>query len=229
MIGRGAGSGAGADLGCLDGVGAAGVRRVVVVDWIGTVREAEVLACTRVDEGVTVERTLVTGSGGMPRAALSSADLRTARLIWAVAVAGRRFGAGEEDTAGVLTVAGASFLAGVVGVAVDLETALVLSADATLGVEETFLVELLDGLAEEETFFVASAVLVDVVCLVSLTVLATFSIALAALSAAGLVLDDEETFVVGEADGLALELLLAFGFDEEAGLGERLAVVDEKG
>jgi len=222
MIGAGAGIGAGVGLVCLDwtGAGAVGARRDVVGDWMGTVREVVVLAWTRVDEGVTVERTLVTvgeGSEGMPRAALSSADLRMARLMWAVAVAGRRFGAGEEETAGVLGVAGESFFAGVVAVAADLETALVLWDEDTSGVEETFLVELLEGLVEEETFFVASAVLVEVACFVSLTVLATFSVVLAALSATAFVLDDEDGFFVEDVDGWALVLLLTLALEEEDG------------
>jgi hypothetical protein len=223
-IGAGAGIGAGVDLVCLDGIGAGavaatGARLDVVGDWMGTVLEAVVLAWTRVDEGVTVERTLVTagdGSEGIPRAALSSADLRMARLMWAVAVAGRRFGAGEEETAGVLGVAGASFLAGAVAVAVDLETALVLWEEDTSGVEETFLVELLDGFVDEETFLVVSAALVEVACFVSLTVLATFSVALAALSATGFVLEGDDCFFVEDVDGWALVLLLTLTFAEEA-------------
>lgn len=96
--GAGAGSGAGAETGAeagFAGVGAltlvvvaggaaTGVRRVVVVGvWMGTVREADVLAWTLVEEGMTEDRTLVTPdvSVGMPRAALSSADLRMARLM----------------------------------------------------------------------------------------------------------------------------------------------------
>lgn len=102
-------------------------------------------------------------------------------------------------------------MAEVTGVAADLETAWVFLWVLVLGVasfEEVFLVELDEGLVEEETFFVVSATLVEVECLVSLTVLAT-------LSAAGLVLDDDEGFVVEDEDGLVLELLLTLGFDEE--------------
>jgi len=180
-----------------------------------TVRAVDVLACTLVDDGATDERTLVTPdvSVGMPRAALSSADLRMARLMCAVCVAGRKFGAGEEDTAGVLGVAGVCFLAGVTAVAADLETAWVvfLCVLGVSGLEEAFLVELDEGLVVEEAFLVVSAILVEVECFVSLTALAT-------LSAAGLVLDDEGGLAVGDKDGLVLELLLTFGFDDEEGV-----------
>lgn len=85
---------------------------------IGTVLEVAV-SVTLAEEGVTVveERIFGTGSesGTIPRAALSSADFRIARLMCAVAVAGRIFGAGEEEMAGVTGVEGVSFLAGVRG------------------------------------------------------------------------------------------------------------------
>lgn len=56
-------------------------------------------------------------------AAASSADLRIARLVWAVTVAGRRLGWADDEVAGVTGVAGANFLAGVTAVAGVRETA----------------------------------------------------------------------------------------------------------
>jgi len=179
------------------------------------------VAWMRVEDGVTEVRTLeTTGDGGVgriPRATLSSADLRTARLMWADAVAGRKFGAGEEDAAGVEAVAGANLLAGVTAAAGALGTASVflwwwVGVDSCL--DGDFLVEVVDGLVEEETFLVATtatAALVCVVeeaCFVSLTALAAFSVV-------ALVLDDEEGFAVEDVVGLVLELLLTLGLDED--------------
>lgn len=197
---------------------------------MGTVRD---VAVTLAEEGVTVveERIFVTGSSGtIPRAALSSADLRIARLMCAVAVAGRKLGAGEEETAATLGLgtAGVSFLAGVRGLEADLDTASVflwvevcwwaVVEESCLVEEETFLVVLEDlGLVDEETFFVASEATFlveeglaweEAATLVSL-------VALVALSAEGLVLDVEEGFVVDDVDGLVLELL-TLGFEDGA-------------
>lgn len=94
-IGAGAGAATGAEtlvgfVGAWMGTGGlvveeTGARRVVGgADEMGTVREAVVLAWTRVEDGVTEVRTLVTpgdDSGGIPLEALSSADLRIARWM----------------------------------------------------------------------------------------------------------------------------------------------------
>ena len=53
----------------------------------------------------------------MPEAAASSADLRIARFVCAVMVAGRRLGAADDDVAGAKGAAGTSFLAGAVAAA----------------------------------------------------------------------------------------------------------------
>lgn len=101
------------------GLGATTGARVVVVGAVTRVEGT----LTLVEVWVVV---LVDASTGMPLAAASSADLRMARLVWAVTVAGRKLGAAEEDVAGFIGLAGANFLAGVVaaagalGVACDL-------------------------------------------------------------------------------------------------------------
>lgn len=218
-IGARAGAATGAE--ALVGLGGALARTGALVvrdaDEMGTVREAVVLAWTRAEDGVTEARTLATPGddwGRIPLAALSSADSRMARLMWAVAVAGRMLGAGDEDTAGVLGVAGANFLAGVTAAAGALGTAwdfLCVLVDSCL--DGDFLVELLASLAEEETFLVASGAFAWVVkaeCFVSWTVLV-------ALSVADLALEDEEGFIVEDVDGIVFELALTLGFDDGDG------------
>lgn len=180
------------------------------------------MAWMRVDEGVTEVRTLETtgegGVGGIPRAALSSADLRTARLMWADAVAGRKFGAGEEDAAGVEGVAGANLLAGVMAAAGALGTASVFlwCVDVDSCLDGDFLVEVAAGLVEEETFLVATAATAALVCVVEDACFVSLT-ALAAFSVVALVFEDEEGFAVEDEVGLVLELLLTFGFDEDDG------------
>lgn len=212
-IGAGAGAATGAE--ALVGLGGALARTGALVvgdaDEMGAVREAVVLAWTRAEDGVTEVRTLATPGddwGRIPLVALSSADSRMARLMWAVAVAGRMLGAGDEDTAGVLFLAGVTAKAGALGIAWDFLCVLV---DSCL--DGDFLVELLASLAEEEAFLVASAAfawVVKVECFVSWTVLV-------ALSVADLALEDEEGFVVEDVDGIVFELALTLGFDDEDG------------
>lgn len=153
----------------------------------------------------------------MPLAAASSADLRMARLVWAVTVAGRKLGAAEDDVAGVTGLAGANLFAGAVVVAGALgvawedlwcvvDSCLLVAFLATVDAASTFF------LVEDDVFFTAaSAVLVgvDEAFLTSLVgadlvLAATFSVVVL-----GLVVDE----------GLILVLLLTFAL-EEAGVAE---------
>ncbi len=111
-------------------------------------------------------------------AAVSSADFRIARLMCAVAVAGRRFGCAEDEVAGVVGAAGASFLAGVVatagvlGVAVEVLGVLLddfLVAEGEVGLvffvadEDVFLTVASVGFTGVEVVFFASRAGVEVV------------------------------------------------------------------
>ena len=92
-------------------------------------------------------------------AAASSADFLIARLVCAVTVAGRKLGAADDDVAGVLSVAGACFLAGVAVFAGALGTAS--ARETCLWAEDddvSFLVEEEDFLWDE---WVVVAAVVD--------------------------------------------------------------------